>query len=357
VQPPAVPRLIVVQALRGLAALSIAMLHALYEAGLLAGAAGLPFAAPAGVPWAAGVDLFFVISGLIMVHASAGLFGRPGARKTFLVRRLARIVPLYWAVTALYLALALAAPALLNSEVLAPWPVLASFLFIPFARPDGVAQPLYSLGWTLNYEMAFYALFAAALAWPRRAAVPALIAALAGLAAIGQLRAWPQPIAFWTAPIILEFAFGLAIGGLRAGGVALRLPVRIALAAAGLALLGLAGLEGAAPLARPFAWGVPAALIVAAAALGPARAEPRNPVARAAAALGDASYALYLVHPFAIRGVRVAVEGLGVFPALGPWGFVALALAGAVAAAVAVHRGFERPAMGWVRGQSPLTLR
>src|SRR5918994_6175272 len=92
VQPPAVPRLILVQALRGLAALSIAMLHALHEAELLAGAAGLAFAAPARVPWAAGVDLFFVISGLIMVHASAGLFGRAGARRVFLARRIARIV-------------------------------------------------------------------------------------------------------------------------------------------------------------------------------------------------------------------------------------------------------------------------
>jgi exopolysaccharide production protein ExoZ len=350
VQPPAVPRLILVQALRGLAALSIAMLHALHEAGLLAGAAGLAFAAPARVPWAAGVDLFFVISGLIMVHASAGLFGRAGARRVFLARRIARIVPLYWAVTALYLALALAAPALLNSEILAPWPVVASFLFIPFARPDGVAQPVYSLGWTLNYEMAFYALFAVALAWPRRAAVPALIAALAGLAALGLVRPWPQPVAFWTAPIILEFAFGLAIGALRAEGVALGAPARIALAAAGLALLGLSGSEGV----RALEWGLPAALIVAAAALGPARAEPRNPATRAAAALGDASYALYLVHPFAVRGVRVAVEGLGVFPVIGPWGFVAVALAGAAAAALAVHRGFERRATGWVRGHLSL---
>jgi hypothetical protein len=47
-----------------------------------------------------GVDLFFVISGFVMVYSSERLFGQPGAPITFFVRRLARIVPLYWLATA-----------------------------------------------------------------------------------------------------------------------------------------------------------------------------------------------------------------------------------------------------------------
>ena len=53
-------------------------------------------------------------------------------------------------------------------------------------------------------------------------------------------------------------------------------------------------------------------------------------------AIGDASYALYLVHPFAIRGLGALVRRLDLAPILGGWGFVALALA--AAAAPAVHR-------------------
>ena len=51
----------------------------------------------------AGVDLFFVISGFIMVYAFERLFGQPGGTRIFLLRRLARIVPMYWAATTVFL--------------------------------------------------------------------------------------------------------------------------------------------------------------------------------------------------------------------------------------------------------------
>ena len=93
------------------------MLHAQHDAATLAERAGGAFAPIAAFPWEAGVDVFFVISGFIMVHASAPLFGTaPGGGRIFLARRIARIVPIYWAVTTLYLAIALAVPEFLNRE-------------------------------------------------------------------------------------------------------------------------------------------------------------------------------------------------------------------------------------------------
>ena len=55
------------------------------------------------LPWGAGVDLFFVISGFIMVYPSNRLFAEPGGAKIFAWRRLSRIVPLYWCAMALLL--------------------------------------------------------------------------------------------------------------------------------------------------------------------------------------------------------------------------------------------------------------
>jgi peptidoglycan/LPS O-acetylase OafA/YrhL len=346
-----VPKLLSVQILRGLAALSVAMLHAQHDAGSLMAAGGRAWEPGIRLPWAAGVDVFFVISGFIMVHASHGLFGREGARAIFLARRAARIVPLYWSVTTLYLALALMAPGLLNSEILEPWPILASYLFIPFERPDGVAQPLYSLGWTLNYEMFFYVLFAVAVAWSYRRAVLTLAVALLALVAVGAAFRLPQPFAFWTSPIILEFAFGLALGHLRVRGVALAGPAQAMLAVMGLALLALDLTQptGVLPAPRALAWGVPAALLVAAAALGRRQPSPASAATRLGVALGDASYALYLLHPFAIRGIRALVGATGFGPALGPAGFIVLSLAGAILVALAAHRSFERPATAWMR--------
>lgn len=342
-------RLVLIQVLRACAAGLVVMHHAQHEAAVLAQRSAQSFAPSALLPWPAGVDVFFVISGFIIVHASRPLYGRHGGRRRFLAHRVARLVPLYWLVTALYLGLALATPSILSGGpergLPAPGYVLASFLFWPALRPDGTPQPLYTLGWTLNCEMFFYALFAVGLGWGRRAAV-AWTAASLGLLAVASALAptLPMPLAFWTNPIVLEFALGAGIGLARAEGVRLSAPLRLALALAGLCLLSLAGEpEG---FARVLAWGGPATLLVAAAGLGSTpivRRERPPPVLRWPAALGDASYALYLVHPFALRGGREAIHGLGLGPFLGPQGSLALMLGLAVLTALAVHRLVERP--------------
>ena len=332
--------------MRAVAALAVTFQHAQYDAALLAPAIGGTFTPLAFLPWSAGVDLFFVISGFIMVHASGRLFGKPEAPGAFLARRVARIVPLYWGLTSLYIAIAFVAPAFLNRSLLEPWPVVASYLFIPFLRPDGLVQPLYSLGWTLNYEMAFYVLFALVIALPQRQAVLALGSILALLSTAGALLALPQPFGFWTDSIILEFAFGLLLGQLRAEGFRLGTWPRIGLALAGLGLLALDPVAAGMP--RFIGWGAPAALLVAAAALGREK-ERDGALTRMCAALGDASYALYLIHPFVIRGVRVGVLHLGLADDLGLWGYLAVVLAAAIAAAGLVYRFVERPSTGWAR--------
>jgi exopolysaccharide production protein ExoZ len=346
-------KLVLVQILRALAALSVAMLHAQHDAAALAQRSGRAFMPVEVFPWEAGVDVFFVISGFIMVHASAPLFGAWGGSRTFLARRVARIVPIYWAVTTLYLAIALAAPALLNAEFLGWAHVAASYLFIPLARPDGNVQPLYGLGWTLNYEMFFYALFAIAVAWRRKRAVPALGAVLAGLVTVGLLfRPLPQPLGFWTDPIILEFVYGMALGLLYAEGVRLGLVPRTLLGLAAVAtLIAIASLYGVSATPwRALAYGLPAAMLVAAVTFG--RGElGRGRLARIGAAIGDASYALYLIHPFVIRAGREAVWRGGLAAAVGPWTFAVLALAASVLASVVVYRLFERPVTAWVRAR------
>ena len=342
-------RLPLVQALRAFAALLVAVQHVQNDAAALAARGGGGFAPGRFLPWNAGVDVFFVVSGFIIVHAARPLLGRAGAPRLFLAHRAARVVPLYWLVTTLYLAVALAAPGALDSGGRPGGPaaghVAASYLFWPWARPDGAVVPLYSLGWTLNYEAFFYALFAACLALPRRAAVPASLAAIAGLSLAGALVGeLPLPVRYWADPIILEFALGAGIGLVRGEGLRLPPPACAAMAAIGLALLPLAGEDGP----RALVWGGPAALLVAGAALGRDRARAaEGSLARAVVAVGDASYALYLVHPFVSRAMREAAARLDLDP--GPLPFVGLALAASVAAGLAVHRGVERPLTRRVR--------
>jgi peptidoglycan/LPS O-acetylase OafA/YrhL len=285
------------------------------------------------------VDVFFVISGFVMVHASARLFGSAGARRVFLRRRLARIVPLYWAVTALFLLAMLAAP----GRVATAWPdtaqLAASLAFLPWARPDGSVQPVYSLGWTLNYEMFFYGVFALCLPLRRGGAVAA-VAVVLGLAVLtgALVPGLPVALAFWSDPLLLEFVLGMALALLVARGSAQSGVARLGLALGGLALLGLLPPEWP----RALRFGPGATLLVAAAALGPG---PRLPVALGqwVGRLGDASYALYLVHPFALRGVAVAWAALGAADGMAAWLACATALLLAVALALACHRWFEAP--------------
>ena len=132
------------RARRAAAALSVAIHRVTFEATSPGGSgAVLAAAIGAAVPWGAGVDVFFVISGFVMPHASEPLFGGgwSGVRR-FPAQRAARIVPLYWCATASFLMVAAVDPGVISGGTIDPWTILASFSFIPY------------------YEMEFHALFA-----------------------------------------------------------------------------------------------------------------------------------------------------------------------------------------------------
>ena len=336
-----------VQVLRGFAALAVVVFHARDELNAL----GIATRLPALVGGAFGVDVFFVVSGLVMVHSSAASFGAARSALPFLVRRLARIVPLYWAVTLVFAALDPAdARGALGRRAFAGFLAL-SRLFVPYAAPaNDDSFPVYPLGWTLDYEMAFYLCFALALALPRRRAVAGLAAGFAALVALGQAVALPNWLAYLGASQILEFVAGLAIAELALSGR--RLPGAAAL---GLALAGVAAMLAAIPSFdgwwggwRGVVWGVPAAAVVAGAALGPQDAAP-GPVRRALERLGDASYAVYLVHYGLFLAIEAALRRSVDAARLPALPTMALLVGSAVAASLAVHRGFEVPVTRWLQ--------
>jgi exopolysaccharide production protein ExoZ len=73
---------------------------------------------------------------------------QPGA---FLRRRFVRIVPPYWAFTFVLFAIAVKYPFLLKTTRPDVVELVKSLLFIPFAKANGIMQPVLFLGWTLNY--------------------------------------------------------------------------------------------------------------------------------------------------------------------------------------------------------------
>jgi peptidoglycan/LPS O-acetylase OafA/YrhL len=146
---------------------------------------------------------------------------------------------------------------------------------------------------------------------------------------------------FWGDPVVLEFVGGMAVATALREGVAASNALRITAALAGLGWLAFA--PGLWPEAnRALHYGPGAMLLVAAATLGP---EPRMPqgLVRWALVLGDSSYALYLLHPFPLRILQIALRWLGLHSLPALIAYCALGLALSVAGAVLVHKLIERP--------------
>jgi exopolysaccharide production protein ExoZ len=315
-------RLDSVQALRAIAALAVVCNHI-----------------PAIENGSYGVDLFFVISGFIVCHVAAADPGR------FMVKRLIRVVPLYWLCTIALFTLAWFAPQLMGATR-ADWTELGkSLFFVPYLKSSGNVYPLLYLGWTLNYEMMFYLLFALSLLIapkrPQWVAVPVLLT----LVAIGQLVTFDSvPLQFWTEPIVIEFVFGmLAYSIWRRGWLVHLNPVIALLLAIGAFALLVVTHPNDNNL-RPWMWGPPAMVVF----LAVLSLESRWRVPALWLLIGNASYSLYLTHPYVIQAFQKKFMMLDAFT---PTKVALMVLAGLICCAIAVvsFKLVERPSNLWLR--------
>ncbi len=291
-----------------------------------------------------GVEVFFVISGFIITKvAGDGTFDR----MTFLRRRAWRIVPLYWGATLAVTALALLLPSLFRTTHPTLLGVAESLFFIP---SEATKAPLLGVGWTLDYEVFFYLLFACLSDFASETRTFAVCALLAGLMLIGQVAPHETALEyFYTSPSLLGFALGTVLAQAHRHGLLARLAHLPAVLLLGAALV-LTMLffavpatdeSGRAPFHYHLAMSAAAIAIVGGAlALESARKLKANAPLHY---LGDASYSIYLFHLFAVGGGWAIAHRL--WPD-SPAEHVAVAAATAGAALFAgllVHHLFERP--------------
>jgi exopolysaccharide production protein ExoZ len=322
-----------IQALRAVAALSVSLVHFSVVYWQALGRSGLgPL-----YPMAAGVDLFFVISGFVMIYSSEQLFGRPGAPVIFVRHRLARIVPIYWLTTTIAI--------WLMREHFDPRSIFGSYFFIPFANGNGSLNPLYGVGWTLNFEMYFYSVFALCLFFRRATALALVTGALLSAVALARMLVLQSaPLLVWTDPIILEFLFGALIAVLYRLGATLPNPVRLFVVTAGIVTIWQFHAPELPSHYRWAQWGIPAAMIVSAFVLGTHR-WTESWLGCAAKNLGDASYSLYLLHGVVlILAAALANRFHAVLI------FLLLGYLAAVALSLLSYRYFERPLTDFLKG-------
>lgn len=362
--PPAhLGRLDNIQALRGIAALIVVFYHlALFlREGVFPGQSGF-LAGPWDQGWA-GVDLFFVISGFIMVWTTQNHTPSIKSSLNFLWRRATRIYPLWWicaAVMAVYFVIAYGMPAA-PDRVTGPgeaWGyALKSFALWPQDAP-----PLLGLGWTLIHEMWFYLVFAGLLLAPRRFLMPSLIIwavlTLAHYFSFGAIDVTQAVRKVATSPLNLEFIGGALIAYILLKRPVLARPVGWTIFAVGVMWVCAAMMFDFRFVAqdhhftRMVVYGPAMGLIVwgsTSLTLAGGLSVPRW-----LTRLGDWSYALYLIHYIVLVALKRLLSESGAAEAigtsvLGPVMFAITALTVSLVAAWGLHRFVERPLLSWFR--------
>lgn len=295
-----------------------------------------------------GVDIFFVLSGFVMASTAH----RAASGGAFLKARLWRIVPLYFTLSAVWLTIAVlwGEPGMADRarSAFLFWPVWGGRFFYPVLGP----------GWTLSFEMLFYVYVSICLVggrWARPALLGLIVLAMMA-ATVGIGGGTP---AFVGHPLLVEFAAGWVIARTwktERPWLGLLLACLATIGGIGLLLNGSQDLHKATEvLAHPglgwrrvALWGPVAICTVLAAVNLDAWSGIR--ALRPAVYLGDASYSIYLIHPFAIAVIEY-------FPIKPPAAvIVPLAIALSVAAGVVCYECLEKP-LGllrpWLRSRTP----
>jgi len=335
--------LVGVQYVRAVAALCVAYYHSSIQ---------LPALTPffyshlgMSLNFPAGVDVFFVVSGLIMY-----LTGRHLSPREFLARRITRIVPLYWILTLLVALVLFIRPELFRTTVVTGTYLLKSLFFIPYQNPahDGDVMPILVPGWSLNMEMFFYLIFAGLLAFPARALLwgaTLVFLLLWVIHSVASQYGGLTALTFLSGDRNFEFLAGMGIGHLYTrGGIRAPRWLWLALLAAATSLLlvqpDFVDNDDANFVLTTLA---PSALIVLAVVCweqchGIPRLKPL-------VFLGDASYSIYLSHILALGVARFLWVrlGLGQQSGIAAGGFAIYGMIAVLIAAAGVYRLIERP--------------
>lgn len=250
-----------------------------------------------------GVDIFFVISGFIMAYSTRNIGNDVTAAKAaliFLSKRIIRVVPLYWVAllwtsSAYWIHWVVTSNSLndlylnLSPELIS---IIKDFVFIPHPSIDedeaGEIFPVLVQGWTLNYEMFFYLLFAMAMLF-RHSRVLLTSLMIVALVGIGQLHDFSGVISqFYTSSILIEFVFGMLVFEIYSKTQHLtfdRLPLLL------LGALGILLLNSGSSVNDKLVLAVASAIIVWV-FIQLFRGVHNGPLK----VLGDASYSIYLFH-------------------------------------------------------------
>lgn len=291
-----------------------------------------------------GTDLFFVISGFLMVYVTAG---KSLTFSQFIIPRFARLIPLYWLFTSLMLAILILAPKLFYSSKLDIWHVVASYALVPYPHPfTGLQRPLLVWGWILNLLIPISAVYALFLGFSVRNRVLFVGATIVSVVVLNQFgRDRFGLINFYGSPITLEFLFGMTIGIFYLEFGCIKPIYAAALLATGLAILAVGiKLHVSEDSDRVWYWGISSVCLLAGVisiekGVGWINFGILNN-------MGDASYSTILTQFFSLGLVNYIINATRLSGILGEVGSQILFFVSALAVGSLAYIYIERP---WVK--------
>lgn len=268
---------------------------------------------------ASGVDIFFVISGFIMIYIQNKKKKTP---LEFWKDRIERIVPLYWALIFLITFLLLIFPQGFNDLKINSEIFLRSITFTSYISEN---IPILYVGWTLEYEMLFYFIFGLSLFIKNQNISFVVCIAILCILVLNGLNS-----------IIIEFVYGMIIGYFyNKYKISIKSIYSLIIIILGFSLLTI---EWSKEIPRNVSWGLPAAMIF----IGALYLKPIK--SKIGEILGTASYAMYLVQAFSIPAYYKVISSISFLrnPSFSEFYFV-LCILVTVVAGLILHMFIEKP--------------
>lgn len=290
-------RLYNIQALRGFAAILVLISHLLIIEGKYGGLGSvLPEILRYGV---FGVDIFFVVSGFIMVTITKGKFRSLGYTAKFIAQRVVRIYPVYWFYSLLVLVVFLVYPDWINGSQGSQVDIVASFLLFPAEN-----LPLLAVGWTLIHEVYFYIIFSLILMFFNEDKLPYALSLWTLAIIVLNLITSPSSsplIRLVVHPLTLEFIAGCFLALLyfkNKGNLNIKTLAVFTITMVAISLylfVSEFGANGVTPVGwvRPLIFGIPAVCVVYFFLMAEKVGWVFNKIF---VTLGDASFSIYLSH-------------------------------------------------------------
>lgn len=300
-----------------------------------------------------GVAFFFVLSGFIITWVHAKDFGHPGRLASYVRKRAARIYPTYIIVFCIAYAALLISPATRASAQLDFATLLKSLTLLPQDAKvvGGTGAPVVIVAWTLQYEICFYALVGLSIL--NRLLAIGMLLLLAGNWIACRFVACPFPLSFFGDNLFLLFGLGMLVARWARGSLELQRPKLIALVAS-VAFMAFALLETilgheSFTVDRRLVYGGLSGVLI----LALVRAEGAGTLTIRRGwipLLGDASYALYLIHFPLIVTLEKLLRSFGLEGLAGALVAFVLIFIACQLAAVAFHLLLERPLLSALSG-------